>query len=108
MSNHVYDLDRYQKQFFGSTKESLKTNALTFDDVLLIPQHSQVESRKDVNISQSLDSNIKLDIPIISSPMDTITETDEFIDEVNKMLNLVGLTSSSFDDELDDEVGGKS
>ena len=40
--------------------------------------------------------------------IDTITDTDEYIDEFNKMLNLVGLTSSSFDDELDDEVGGKS
>ena len=40
--------------------------------------------------------------------IDTITDTDEYIDEFNKMLNLVGLTSSSFDGELDDEVGGKS
>ena len=40
--------------------------------------------------------------------IDTIADTDEYIDEFNKMLNLVGLTSSSFDGELDDEVGGKS
>ena len=40
--------------------------------------------------------------------IDTITDTDEYIDEFNKMLSLVALTSSSFDDELDDEVGGKS
>ena len=40
--------------------------------------------------------------------IDTITDTDEYIDEFNKMLSLVGLTSSGFDNELDDEVGGKS
>ena len=40
--------------------------------------------------------------------IETITDTDEYIDEFNKMLNLVGLTSNRFDDELDDEVGGKS
>ena len=40
--------------------------------------------------------------------IDTIADTDEYIDEFNKMLSLVGLTSSGFDNELDDEVGGKS
>ena len=40
--------------------------------------------------------------------IDTIADTDEYIDEFNKMLGLVGLTSSGFDNELDDEVGGKS
>ena len=48
--------------------------ALAFDDVLLAPQYSQIESRKDVDLNQRLDSNIELKIPIISSPMDTITE----------------------------------
>ena len=49
---------------------------LTYDDVLLVPQYSTVESRKDIDLAQSLDSNIKLNIPIISSPMDTVTETE--------------------------------
>ena len=40
--------------------------------------------------------------------IDTIADTDEYIDEFNKLLSLVGLTSSGFDNELDDEVGGKS
>ena len=50
--------------------------ALTFDDVLLIPQFSTIESRQEVDLKQSLDKNITLDVPIISSPMDTITETE--------------------------------
>jgi len=46
---------------------------LAFDDVLLVPQYSDIESRSQTDISSWLDSNIKLSIPIISSPMDTVT-----------------------------------
>lgn len=46
---------------------------LTFDDVLLVPQYSDIESRKQTDISSWLDGEIKLSIPIISSPMDTVT-----------------------------------
>jgi IMP dehydrogenase len=46
---------------------------LAFDDVLLVPQNSDIESRKQTNISSWLDDTIKLQIPIISSPMDTVT-----------------------------------
>jgi IMP dehydrogenase len=49
--------------------------ALTYDDVLLVPQYSDIESRSEVDISNDLGDEIKLDIPIISSPMDTVTET---------------------------------
>src|SRR3989344_3487144 len=49
--------------------------ALTFDDVLLVPQKSDIESRKDVNTSTMLSRNIRINIPIISSNMDTVTES---------------------------------
>jgi len=45
--------------------------ALTYDDVLLIPQYSDIKSRKEVDIGNNLDDNINLSLPIISSPMDT-------------------------------------
>lgn len=48
--------------------------ALTYDDVLLIPQYSDIESRKEVNIGNDLDENIHLDFPVVSAPMDTVTE----------------------------------
>lgn len=48
--------------------------SLTFDDFLLIPQYSDIESRNEVDISSKLDTQIKLETPIISSPMDTVTE----------------------------------
>ena len=50
--------------------------ALAYDDVLLVPQYSNIESRSEVDIGNDLDNNIHLDLPIISSPMDTITEKD--------------------------------
>lgn len=46
---------------------------LTFDDVLLLPSHSRVMPR-DVKINTRLTHNIRLNIPIISAAMDTVTE----------------------------------
>jgi len=51
----------------------LKTG-LTFDDVLLVPNHSTVLP-KDVDLSANFTNNIRLNIPLISSAMDTVTES---------------------------------
>lgn len=50
--------------------------ALCFDDVLVKPRYSEIMSRKDINISVDFGKNVILDVPIISSPMDTVTERD--------------------------------
>jgi IMP dehydrogenase len=50
--------------------------ALSFDDVLLVPQYSSIASRKDVDTTTKLSKHITLKIPIISSCMDTITGVD--------------------------------
>lgn len=47
---------------------------LTFDDVLLVPAHSEVLP-KDVDLSVQLTPKIKLNIPMISAGMDTVTES---------------------------------
>ena len=47
---------------------------ITFNDVLLEPQYSDITSRKEVSLSTPLDNLRKLKIPIIASPMDTVSE----------------------------------
>lgn len=49
--------------------------ALTYDDVLLLPDYSEVLPR-DTNTSTRLTRNIMLNIPLVSAAMDTVTETD--------------------------------
>lgn len=50
--------------------------SMSFDDVLLVPQYSDIESRKVLTTSNQLDDKTTLYLPIISSPMDTVTEVD--------------------------------
>src|SRR2546423_7567717 len=47
--------------------------ALTFDDVLLVPAFSQVLPR-DTSLATSLSRNIRLNLPLVSAAMDTVTE----------------------------------
>ena len=48
--------------------------ALTFDDVLLVPQHSTVLPSQ-VDVSTKLTRNIRLNVPLVSAAMDTVTES---------------------------------
>ncbi|THB74056.1 MAG: IMP dehydrogenase [Gammaproteobacteria bacterium] len=48
--------------------------ALTFDDVLLVPAHSQILP-KDVSLATKLTRDITLNIPLVSAAMDTVTES---------------------------------
>jgi IMP dehydrogenase len=52
-----------------------KEPGLTFDDVLLVPRRSAIRSRKDVTIASLLTPTIKIQMPILSANMDTVTET---------------------------------
>lgn len=52
---------------------------ITFDDILLLPNYTDFK-RRDVDLSVSLHPKINLKIPIISSPMDTVTEEDMAIE----------------------------
>lgn len=55
-------------------KDKFAKEGLTFDDVLLVPQKSDVLP-KDVDLSTFLTSKIKLNIPLMSAAMDTVTDS---------------------------------
>ena len=46
---------------------------LTYDDVNIVPKYSELESRGDIDLNTKLTKNVELRIPIVSSPMDTVT-----------------------------------
>jgi IMP dehydrogenase len=50
------------------------TTALTFDDVLLVPQHSTVLPTQ-VDVSTRFTRNIRVNVPLVSAAMDTVTES---------------------------------
>src|SRR5262245_57438776 len=54
--------------------ETAIATALTFDDVLLVPQHSTVLAAQ-VDVSTRLTRNIRLNVPLLSAAMDTVTES---------------------------------
>ena len=56
-------------------QEKFVKEALTFDDVLLIPGESDVEP-KNVNVETYLTKKIKLNTPLMTAAMDTVTESD--------------------------------
>lgn len=53
----------------------ISQEALTFDDVLLVPSHSTILP-KNANLTTQITRNISLNIPLISAPMDTVTEAE--------------------------------
>jgi len=48
---------------------------LTFDDVQLIPQYSEIQTREKCSLSTRVTKNYHLNIPVLASPMDTICES---------------------------------
>src|SRR5205823_14358538 len=56
-------------------QERIAYQGITFDDVLLEPAYSDVLPR-EVDVRTQLTRNIRLNIPVVSSPMDTVTESD--------------------------------
>jgi len=61
--------------------------ALSYDDVLLAPKYSDIISRSEVDIATSLSPDMICEFPVISAPMDTVTETSL----ANAMIDAGGL-----------------
>jgi len=83
-------------------------DALTYDDVLLVPQYSDIKSRKEVSLSVDLGRGLGLESPIISSPMDTVTES-----EMAAVMSIVGGAGiihryNTIDEQADLVIRGKS
>ncbi|MES2527188.1 MAG: IMP dehydrogenase [Bdellovibrionota bacterium] len=71
-----------------SAREILeRSKGLTFDDVLLMPKHSEMSSRRAPNLESKVTKNFTLKTPIISANMDTVTGPEMAI----KMAELGGL-----------------
>lgn len=64
-----------------------RSRGLTFDDVLLMPRHSEMNSRRAPNLESRVTKNFSLKTPIIAANMDTVTEYQMAI----KMAELGGM-----------------
>lgn len=60
---------------YNNKGKVMKKN-ITFNDVLISPQYSTIKSRKTIDLSTILAPRLELKTPIISAPMDTVTETE--------------------------------
>tara|TARA_R100000808_G_C2139129_1_gene147100 strand:- start:423 stop:1481 length:1059 start_codon:yes stop_codon:yes gene_type:complete len=65
MTSYDYWIENKEKEQF--------TNSLSYDDVLLAPQYSEIISRTQVDIGSELDDEFTFALPLIASPMDTIS-----------------------------------
>ena len=57
-------------------KEYLANNYICFDDILMVPQYSEVTSRASVGLKMPIGGKSFLELPIIASPMDTVCEKE--------------------------------
>ena len=57
---------------------------LTYDDVNIVPKYSEVNSRGDVKLNTRFTRNTELTIPIVASPMDTVTELDMAVEMMER------------------------
>ena len=55
--------------------KKIQFEALTYDDVLLVPDYSEILP-SEVNTSSLFSKNISLNVPIVSAAMDTVTESN--------------------------------
>eukprot|EP00598_Pedospumella_elongata_P002662 CAMPEP_0184966966 /NCGR_PEP_ID=MMETSP1098-20130426/497_1 /TAXON_ID=89044 /ORGANISM="Spumella elongata, Strain CCAP 955/1" /LENGTH=507 /DNA_ID=CAMNT_0027488351 /DNA_START=27 /DNA_END=1550 /DNA_ORIENTATION=+ len=70
--DEVYGGDGYcAQELFGSKRKSCY--AYTYDDVIILPGHIN-SSYQDISLESHITRNIKVKIPLLSSPMDTVTE----------------------------------
>jgi IMP dehydrogenase len=70
----IGDTTTERETLLSASSDAGLAMALTFDDVLLVPRHSSVVPT-DVDVSTRLTRNIRLNVPLVSAAMDTVTES---------------------------------
>lgn len=60
----------------NSYSKILPYQGLTYDDVVIVPQYSDIKSRDDVDISVEIAPDVRLSVPMIASNMDTVISTE--------------------------------
>jgi len=50
--------------------------ALTYDDIQLIPAYSDIESRQNIDLTTRLTTNYSISLPFVASPMDTVCDSE--------------------------------
>ena len=71
------------KDFWKKEKEKMK-KYLTYDDVNIVPKYSELKSREDVKLDTRFTRNTELTIPIVASPMDTVTELEMSVEMMER------------------------
>lgn len=74
----------------------------TFDDVLLVPKYSEIDSRKNVDLSVDLGKNIRLSVPLISANMKNIT-SEKMAAKVSSLGGLA-ILHRFYDDPVDGQL----
>jgi len=65
----------------------MKSLALTYDDIQLVPSYSEINSRKDIDLSTPITRRYNIKIPFVAAPMDTVCEEEMAI----KLANMGGI-----------------
>ena len=56
--------------------DNVRTQGLSYDDVLLVPKYSDIKSRSEIMLTSNLGNDLQVELPIFSSPMDTVSENE--------------------------------
>ena len=72
---------------YTTANEKHMIQALTYDDIQLVPGYSDIASRKNISLKTHITRNYQLDMPLVASPMDTVCDADMAI----AMMKLGGL-----------------
>lgn len=75
---------------------------LTFDDVLLMPKYSEIQTRDNVDLSVYLGKNVKLQIPVVSANMKNVTGPT--MAKTIAKLGGLAVLHRFFDDPVDDQI----